>query len=66
MYELIICEKPSAAKKIADALATGKALKKSESGAPYYEITHGNRDIVVACAVGHLFTVAEKNKGNFR
>lgn len=60
MHELIICEKPSAAKKVADALATGKALKKNEKGVPYYEVTHGNRDIVVACAVGHLFTVAEK------
>ncbi|MFC1727932.1 DNA topoisomerase I [Nanoarchaeota archaeon] len=61
-YELIITEKPNAAKKIADALASGKAIKKGEKGVPYYEITHGNRDIIVGCAVGHLFTVAEKDK----
>ena len=56
MYELIISEKPNAAKKIADALADGKAIKKSsKEKVPYYEITHGNKDIVVACAVGHLY-----------
>ena len=58
-YELIITEKPSAAKKIAEALADGKALKKSERGVPYYDVTHGKTDIVVACAVGHLYTVDE-------
>ncbi|MBW2997855.1 DNA topoisomerase I [Candidatus Woesearchaeota archaeon] len=61
-YELIITEKPNAAKKIAQALATGKPLKKSVKGVPYYEITHDSKDIVVACAVGHLYTVAEKEK----
>ena len=58
-YELIITEKPSAAKKIAEALADGKAIKENNTGIPYYNITHGNKDIVVACAVGHLFTVVE-------
>jgi DNA topoisomerase-1 len=61
-YELIITEKPNAALKIANALATGKPIKKSVKGVPYYEITHGNKDIVVGCAVGHLYTVAEKEK----
>ncbi len=63
MYELIICEKPSAAVKIANALAEGKALKKnSKEGVPYYEITRGERDIVVVPAVGHLYGIAEKEK----
>jgi DNA topoisomerase-1 len=61
-YELIITEKPNAALKIAQALATGKPLKKNFKGVPYYEITHGSKDIVVGCAVGHLYTVAEKEK----
>ncbi len=59
-YELIITEKPNAAKKIADALADGKALKKNLKGAPYYEVTHGKKDIVVACAVGHLYGLDQK------
>ena len=61
MTELIITEKPSAAKKIADALADVKAIKGGQ-GAPYYEITHKGKDIIVGCAVGHLFGLAEKVK----
>ena len=61
-YELIITEKPNAASKIAAALAEGKPIKKSEKGVPYYDITRGKKDIIVACAVGHLYTVAETTK----
>ncbi len=62
MYELIITEKPNAAKKIAEALADGKPLKKSLNGAPYYEVTHSGKDLVVGCAVGHLFGLRQKDK----
>src|SRR3990167_799642 len=62
MYELIICEKPAAANKIAEALADGKAIKENYQGVPYYKLTHGKKDIVVACAVGHLYGLAEKVK----
>ena len=62
MYELIITEKPNASKRIADALADGKAIKENLNGVPYYKVTHGNKDIVVACAVGHLYGLAEKGK----
>ncbi len=62
MYELIITEKPNAAKRIAEALADGKPVKESMSGVPYYRISHGKKDIVVACAVGHLYSLAEKER----
>jgi len=62
MYELIITEKPSTAAKIAAALADGKPVKKAKNKVPYYELSHNKKDIVVASAVGHLFTVAEKEK----
>jgi len=62
MYELIICEKPNAAKKVAEALADGKPIKENMNGVPYYLVTHGKKDIVVACAVGHLYGLAEKEK----
>ncbi|HIH38148.1 DNA topoisomerase I [Candidatus Woesearchaeota archaeon] len=62
MVELIITEKPNAAQKIAEALADGKAIKESINKVPYYSITHGNQDIIVGCAVGHLFGLAEKKK----
>jgi len=58
-YELIICEKPSAAEKIAQALADGKAVKKAEVGVSYYMLTHKKRDIVVSAAAGHLYGVGE-------
>ncbi|MFT4312460.1 MAG: DNA topoisomerase I [Candidatus Woesearchaeota archaeon] len=61
-YELIITEKPSAAEKIAHALADLKPDKKREGQVSYYEITHNKKPIIVACAVGHLYTVTEKEK----
>ncbi|MBS3086557.1 DNA topoisomerase I [Candidatus Pacearchaeota archaeon] len=61
-YELIITEKPQAALKIASAL--GKSVKKSEKGVPYYEVVRDSKKLVVACAVGHLFTLKQKNSGS--
>jgi len=61
MTELIITEKPNAAKKIAEALADGKPTKLG-TGAPYYELTHQGKKIIVGCAVGHLYGLAEKEK----
>ena len=62
MYELIITEKPDAAKRVAESLADGKAIKENLNGVPYYKITRGKKDIVVGCAVGHLYGLAEKEK----
>ncbi|MEK6887057.1 MAG: DNA topoisomerase I, partial [Nanoarchaeota archaeon] len=64
-YELLIAEKPDAAKKIAEALADGKVIKQTDNGVPYYVLTHNRKDIVVGCAVGHLYSVAEKVKGKW-
>ncbi len=62
MIELIICEKPTAAKKIAEALADGKPIKNTTNKVVFYEITHGNKDIIVGCAVGHLYGLKQKEK----
>jgi len=62
MYELIITEKPNASKRIAEALAEGKPIKENIRGVPYYKVTHKGKDLVIGCAVGHLFGLAEKNK----
>ncbi len=61
-YELVITEKPQAAWKIASAL--GKSTKKSINRVPYYEVDRKGEKIIVACAVGHLFTLAQKNSGS--
>ncbi|MBD3209502.1 DNA topoisomerase I [Candidatus Woesearchaeota archaeon] len=61
-YELIISEKPNAAKKIAEALADSKPLREGGRGVTVWNITHNDQDIKVVCAVGHLYSVAEKEK----
>ncbi|MBD3318828.1 DNA topoisomerase I [Candidatus Woesearchaeota archaeon] len=62
MVELIIAEKPSAAKKIAEALADGKPTKRSYKNVPFYELSHKGKSILVGCAVGHVYTLAERVK----
>jgi len=63
---LIITEKPQAAEKIASALSDGKFEKRSEHNIPYYEFKHPktNEHIIVACAVGHLFTLSQDISGS--
>lgn len=56
-YELIITEKPQAALKIASAL--GPSVKRNFQGVPYYDVSRDGKQIVVACAVGHLFTLSQ-------
>ena len=62
MVELIICEKPNAALKVAEALADKVPKKKKINKVPYYELTHNGKKILVGCAVGHLFTLEQKAK----
>lgn len=63
MATAIIAEKPSAALKIASALADGTVKKQTyNKKVPYYEIKHGKEKIFVICAVGHLYNLAEKEK----
>ncbi len=65
MVELIITEKPSSAKKVAEALADGKPIQKKSKQSSYYELSHQGKDIIVTSAVGHLFGLVEKNKGKW-
>ena len=61
-YELIITEKPQAATKISAAL--GISTTRNLNGVNYYEVDRNNKKIVVACAVGHLFTLKQNNSGS--
>jgi DNA topoisomerase-1 len=61
-YELIITEKPSTAKKVAEALADTSASKKNNKKIPFYELKHKGKQIVVGCAVGHVYGLAEDKK----
>jgi DNA topoisomerase-1 len=60
-YELIVTEKPQAALKIASAL--GNATQRNFNKISYYELERNKKKILVACAVGHLFTLKQKNTG---
>jgi len=62
MVELIITEKPSSAKKVAEALAEGPLVKKRSKKSSYYELTHKNKKILITSAVGHLFGLVEEKK----
>jgi DNA topoisomerase-1 len=63
-YTLIVAEKPDSAFRIATALdQDGKPKKAIISGVPYYQ-AYRDGDIIVVPALGHLYTVASKNKGN--
>lgn len=62
-YILIITEKPQAAAKIAAALSTGKSEKRTSGKVAYYEFLRDGKKVVVACAVGHLFSVSQNIKG---
>jgi len=52
---LIITEKPQAAQKI--AMALGRATKKIENRVSYYQLNRDGKTILVASAVGHLFSL---------
>jgi len=54
---LIVCEKPSAAVKIASALAPERPEEGEFNGVPYYEFERGGGRMVVVPALGHLFTL---------
>ncbi len=62
MTELIFTEKPTQAEKIAQALADDSPTKKLVGKVPYYELTHKGKDIIVGCAVGHLYGLKEIKK----
>ncbi len=66
MVELIISEKPSSARKIAEALADAKPVQKKHNKSSYFEIQHKKKPIVVASAVGHLYGLVEREKNGWR
>ncbi|MBI5047103.1 DNA topoisomerase I, partial [Candidatus Micrarchaeota archaeon] len=63
--ELIVAEKPKVAEKIANALAGSEKVTKSAlNGVSYYETTHNGHELIVAPAVGHVYSLVEKEKSS--
>jgi DNA topoisomerase-1 len=61
MHEVIICEKPKASEKISTALP-GSVVKKNYKRVPYYEVEGNGKKTTVLAAVGHLYSLAPKNR----
>jgi DNA topoisomerase I len=61
--ELIIAEKPRVAEKIASAIGE-KVERKSYEGIYYYEAERNGEQIMIAPAVGHVYTLVEKEKSH--
>ena len=55
MHEVIICEKPSSAEKIAKALSPSAKKKVYNKKVKYWELKRDEKDITVVSGVGHLY-----------
>lgn len=62
MHEVIICEKPSSAEKIAKALSPGAKKKVYNKKVKYWELTRDSKDITVVSGVGHLYSLVPEEK----
>ncbi|MCL2687783.1 MAG: DNA topoisomerase I [Methanobrevibacter sp.] len=62
MHEVIICEKPKSAEKIASAISSNVKKMKSGKKSYYWEINEKNKKITVLSAVGHLYSLSPKNQ----
>lgn len=65
MHEVIICEKPKASEKIASALSKNSTKKKYKK-VSYYEFEENGNKTTVLTALGHLYSLAPKNKNKGR
>jgi len=64
MNELIICEKPKAAEKVAQALSSKAKKHKYNKKVSYWEMDREDKHIVIVSAVGHLYSLTPKNNRN--
>jgi len=61
-YTLVICEKPDAAKRIAEALKDDGLDQVKYGNITVYTLRNGGRGYVVCSASGHLYTVEDPSK----
>jgi len=60
---MIITEKPRVAEKMATALAEGPIKQSAGTGVKSYEIARGGKKILIAPAVGHVYSLKQKEAG---
>ncbi|MGQ9542601.1 MAG: DNA topoisomerase I [Candidatus Bathyarchaeia archaeon] len=63
---MIICEKPDAAKRLAEALTDSKPRINKKYGLTYFEVDLRGGEVVICPAQGHLYTVDSKDRSSRR
>ena len=58
-YTLVICEKPDAARRVADALSGGKSTSTQVEGTAVYSFASRGEEFVVCSAQGHVYEVSD-------
>lgn len=58
-YTLVICEKPDAAKKIAEALAESIIEEVKVDGVPAFSLIHNGEKYIICASLGHIYTVGD-------
>ena len=61
MNEVIICEKPKSAEKIAKALSSKAKKNVFNKKVKYWTLERDGKDITVLSAVGHLYSLTPDN-----
>jgi DNA topoisomerase-1 len=61
MHEVIICEKPKSAERIAQAISSKVKKRKYNKKVSYWEIEEKDKKITVLSAVGHLYSLTPVN-----
>ncbi|WP_455365033.1 DNA topoisomerase I [[Eubacterium] cellulosolvens] len=59
----LLCEKPLAAQKIAEALGETNYQKMVDRDVPYFEVENKDEKLIICSALGHLYTVSTKSQG---
>jgi len=61
-YTLVICEKPDAARRVADSLAGGGANRERVDGTTVFRLKRNGEDYVVCAALGHVYGVSDPSE----
>ena len=61
-YTLVICEKPDAARRVAEALSEGSSSKEQVEGTTVFRFSRNGTDYVVCAAQGHVYGVSDPSE----
>lgn len=61
-YTLVICEKPDAARRVADALSEGRSKTMAVEGTSVHSFTRKGEEFVVCSAQGHVYGVSDPSE----